>query len=58
MNAEEMRAFENNPNLAEIIKVRHYDDAGKRANIKTQQYAYYAPMIQRIVDLHCQGLTQ
>jgi len=58
MSAEEISEFEKNPNLAEIIKVRHYDDAGKRANMKTQKYAYYAPMIQRIVDHHCQGLSQ
>ena len=58
MNGEETREFEKNPNLAEIIKVRHYDDAGKLADMKTQQYVYYAPMIQRVVDRHCEGLSQ
>lgn len=50
MNAQEVLEFERQPNLKQIIKVRHYDEAGKRADMQTQPFTYYAPMIQRIVD--------
>lgn len=50
MNAQEVSEFEQQPNLKQIIKVRHYDEAGKRADMQTQPFTYYAPMIQRIVD--------
>ena len=53
MNDSEVSDFEKQPNLAEIIKVRHYDEAGKRADLKTQPYSYYAPMVQRVVDDNC-----
>ena len=53
MNEEEVAEFEQNPNLKEIVKVRHYDDAGKRADMETQPFSYYAPMVQRVVDQHC-----
>lgn len=53
MNADEVAAFEQNPNLKEIIKVRYYDEAGKRADLETKPFSYYAPMVQRIVDDHC-----
>ncbi len=51
--AGEMAEFEKNPNLKEIVKVRYYDDAGKRANLETKTFSHYAPMVQRIVDTHC-----
>ena len=57
MSDEEVVVFEKNANLREIIKVRHYDDAGKRADMTTRDYSFYAPMIQRIVDVHCEGIT-
>lgn len=57
MSDGEVSDFEKQPNLAEIIKVRHYDDAGKRADLKTQPYTYYAPMVQRVVDDHCKTST-
>lgn len=52
MDAREVVAFEENPNLKEIVKMRYYDDAGKRDDLETQPYAYYAPMVQRVVDAH------
>jgi len=52
MNAGEIAAFEENPNLSEVIAVRRYDDAGKCADLKTRDFAHYAPMVQRIVDAH------
>jgi predicted HD phosphohydrolase len=53
MNSEEVTEFEQLPNRREIIKVRYYDDSGKRADMATNQFAHYAPMIQRVVDAHC-----
>jgi predicted HD phosphohydrolase len=53
MNSSEIAEFEKNPNVKEIVKVRHYDDAGKRADLKTQPFSHYAPMVQRVVDAHC-----
>ena len=52
MDADEVAAFEKNPNLKDIVKVRYYDEAGKRADIETKPFSYYAPMVQRIVDAH------
>ena len=53
MDADEIAAFERNPNLAEIIKVRYLDDAGKRTDMATPDFGYFAPMVQRVVDRHC-----
>jgi len=52
MSATEVAEFEKNLNLKDIVKVRYYDEAGKRADLETQPYAYYAPMVQRVVDAH------
>jgi len=52
MSAGERAEFEKNPNLREIVKVRYYDDAGKRADMATRPFSYYAPMVQRVVDAH------
>ena len=53
MSAEEVAAFEQNPNVREIVQVRHLDDAGKFANLPTPGFAHSAPKVQRIVDAHC-----
>lgn len=53
MNAEEVAVFEQNPNLKEIIQVRYLDEAGKRADMITPDFAHFAPMVQRVVDAHC-----
>jgi len=52
MSAEEVAEFEKNPNLKEIVKVRYYDEAGKRDDLETKPFSHYAPMVQRIVDAH------
>lgn len=57
MNAEEVIAFEKNPNVAEIVRVRRLDDAGKIAGMVTPGFDHYAPMIQRIVDAHYRSLA-
>lgn len=53
MSAQEVRDFEKHPHLGEIIKVRHLDDRGKEAGLKTPDFAHYAPMVQRMVDTYC-----
>ena len=50
MNTTETKAFESNPNLNKIIAVRLLDDAGKSAQMKTPDFSYFAPMVQRVVD--------
>ena len=52
MTAEEVAAFEANPNLEAIIQVRYLDEAGKRADMDTPDFAHFAPMVQRMVDAH------
>lgn len=52
MSPEEVAAFELNPNLGDIIRVRHLDDAGKDPAMETPPFAHYAPIIQRVVDDH------
>jgi predicted HD phosphohydrolase len=58
MSANEVAEFEKNPNLKDIVKVRYYDDAGKRAGLKTPPFSHYAPMVQRVVDAHCSMTTR
>ena len=53
MNADEVVAFERNPNLKDIVKVRHYDEAGKEPDLAIRPFCHYAPMVQRVVDAHC-----
>ena len=52
MNDEEVIRFERNPNLADIVKVRHFDDAGKVPEMEMPGFSHYAPMVQRVVDNH------
>lgn len=53
MTADEVAAFEQSPNLKDIVKVRHLDDAGKHADMQTPSFAHFALMVQRVVDAHC-----
>ncbi len=55
MSAKEIAEFEANPNLKEIIQVRYLDEAGKRADMETPDFAHFAPMVQRMVDRHIQA---
>lgn len=55
MEQAEVAAFESNPHHRAIVKVRVYDDAGKRAGTPIRTFADYAPMLQRLVDEHCAG---
>ncbi len=58
MSADEVDEFEKYANLADLIKVRHYDDAGKRADLTTKPFSYYAPMVQNVVDAHRGGTAK
>ncbi len=53
MSEIEVEAFQKHPHLAEVVKVRLFDDRGKEAGLKTPDFAYYAPMVQRVVDGYC-----
>ncbi|MCI2400256.1 HD domain-containing protein [Aliiroseovarius subalbicans] len=52
MDPTEVTAFEQNPHLTEIIQVRYLDEAGKRPDMDTPDFAHFAPMVQRMVDAH------
>lgn len=52
MSAEEVATFETNPNLEAIIAVRYLDEAGKRPDMQTPDFWYFAPRVQRLVDEH------
>jgi len=54
MSDEEVAEFETNPNLKKIIQVRYLDEAGKIADMETPDYGHFAPMVQRVVDSHCE----
>ena len=55
MNADEVADFENNPNLETIVAVRYLDDAGKDPDMETPDFWHFAPMVQRVVDRHCES---
>ena len=50
MTAEEAKAFAKQPYLAEILRVRRWDDGGKVAGVATPPFSHYAPLLQRVVD--------
>lgn len=52
MSAQEVAAFEQNPNLSQIIAVRYLDEAAKIAGMKTPDFSHFAPKVQRLVDAH------
>ncbi|MEM7259510.1 MAG: HD domain-containing protein [Pseudomonadota bacterium] len=57
MNDKEIKAFECEPNLAQIVRVRRYDDAGKSPTMETPAFDAFMPMVQRVVDSHCRSVT-
>ena len=52
MSNDEVKAFEKNPNLKQIIQVRHLDDSGKREGGETYPFSHFVPLLQRLVDQH------
>ncbi|MGI9507787.1 MAG: (R)-1-hydroxy-2-trimethylaminoethylphosphonate oxygenase [Geminicoccaceae bacterium] len=57
MSTNEIEAFETNPNLEAIVKVRYLDDGGKVEGLETPSFGHFAPMVQRVVDAHRRGLV-
>ena len=57
MGADEVEAFAQNPNIDIILKVRHLDDEGKVAGLKSPPFAHFAPMVQHVVDAHYKSTT-
>ncbi len=52
MDAEEVAAFQANPNLEQIIQVRYLDEAGKDPDLDTPDFAHFAPMVQQVIGQH------
>ena len=50
MTEAEVAAFEKQPHLKEILQVRYLDEAAKRPDLATPDFAHFAPMLQRLVD--------
>ena len=52
MSLAEIVEFEANPYYREAVKVRIWDDEGKRPGITTPPFQNYVPMLQRVVNRH------
>lgn len=52
MDADEVAAFQANPNLEQIIQVRYLDEAGKDPDLDTPDFAHFAPMVQQVIGQH------
>jgi phosphonate degradation associated HDIG domain protein len=49
MSAEEVAEFETNPFHREAVRVRIWDDEGKKPGVKTPEFRYYVPLLERVV---------
>jgi [1-hydroxy-2-(trimethylamino)ethyl]phosphonate dioxygenase len=49
MNADEVAAFESNPFYQEAVRVRIWDDEGKKPDVATPPFHYYVPLLERVV---------
>ncbi len=49
MSADEVAAFEENPFYREAVRVRIWDDEGKKPGVKTPAFKDYMPLLQRVV---------
>jgi [1-hydroxy-2-(trimethylamino)ethyl]phosphonate dioxygenase len=50
MDAAEVEAFRRLPNLADIVRLRIWDDEAKVAGRPTPPFAHYAPLLQRVAN--------
>jgi len=50
MNAGEVAAFEAEPHYREAVRVRIWDDRGKDPAMQTPDFAYYAPLLERVAN--------
>lgn len=55
MRSEEVAAFERNPYRDIAIKVRLWDEAAKVKNLPTPPFAYYRPVLERVVRSQAAG---
>ena len=56
MDSDEVSAFEKNPWLDTILRVRRYDDGGKVPGRKTPDMEYYLEMVEEVLGQYQQGL--
>jgi phosphonate degradation associated HDIG domain protein len=49
MDAEEAAEFERNPYYREAVRVRIWDDEGKKPGMKTRDFRHYVPLLARVV---------
>lgn len=49
MSAEEIAAFEANPYHREAVRVRIWDDEGKKPDMQTPDFQHYVPLLKRVV---------
>lgn len=52
MSAAEVAAFERNPFHREAVRVRIWDDEGKRPGVRTPPFRHYVPLLERVVARH------
>jgi phosphonate degradation associated HDIG domain protein len=50
MNADETTAFESNPFHREAVRVRIWDDEGKKPGVETPGFRHYIPLLKRVVE--------
>lgn len=50
MSAEEVKDFESNPFHREAVRVRIWDDEGKKPGVVTPEFRHYVPLLQRVVE--------
>ena len=56
MTKEEVAAFDKNPNLQAILKVRIWDDVGKNPDHQAPAFAHFRPVLERVAARHAQSL--
>lgn len=49
MSAEEVAEFERNPFHKEAVRVRIWDDEGKKPGVRTPEFRHYVPLLERVV---------
>lgn len=52
MTAAEIAEFERNPFYREAVRVRIWDDEGKRPDMATPEFRHYMPLLKRVVERH------
>ena len=50
MSESETADFANNPKLESLLQIRIWDEEAKVPGKKTRSFAYYAPLLESLVD--------